>query len=314
VIGALYQHIDQGVVKMASDIRLHDHAVVVEGNIGVGTNNPQRQLHVEGNEIHSGGPGAGFSFGDRSKNAFVNNPSSTAGERWVWYANQRSARLWSGVDHLTVHPNVNEPNQPGTVFVGGELKVSGNLNVSGDIQGELRFLKGKLSKAPDGSEVELASILADTLSLSPIGGNASRKYFALHADIDLQNNKELLIINYQGNYKQGVRIDSNVQVAGTIAQASSIALKENVAQLSTHQAIAALQGLRAVTYSYKADEHKEQHVGFIAEDVPDLLAKSDRKAVSPMDVVAVLTKVVQEQQRTIAALAAKVDALQQGGE
>jgi hypothetical protein len=71
-----------------------------------------------------------------------------------------------------------------------------------------------------------------------------------------------------------------------------------------------------VTYTYKADDTKEQHVGFIAEDVPDLVAKADRTAVSAMDVVAVLTKVVQEQQRTIAELAAEVTTLKQwtGGE
>jgi hypothetical protein len=35
-------------------------------------------------------------------------------------------------------------------------------------------------------------------------------------------------------------------------------------------------------------------VGFIAEDVPDLVSTKDRKGLSPMDIVAVLTKVVQE--------------------
>ncbi len=49
-------------------------------------------------------------------------------------------------------------------------------------------------------------------------------------------------------------------------------MKDNVAPLSTHQAMVALQGLDAVTFTYKADATKEQHVGFIAEDVPDLVA------------------------------------------
>ena len=40
-------------------------------------------------------------------------------------------------------------------------------------------------------------------------------------------------------------------------------------------------------------------VGFIAEDVPELVATKDRKAMSAMDVVAVLTKAVQEQQDTL---------------
>ncbi|MCK7574508.1 MAG: hypothetical protein MZV65_00275 [Chromatiales bacterium] len=40
-------------------------------------------------------------------------------------------------------------------------------------------------------------------------------------------------------------------------------------------------------------------MGFIAEDVPDLVATKDRKGLSPMDIVAVMTKVVQEQQGMI---------------
>jgi hypothetical protein len=40
-------------------------------------------------------------------------------------------------------------------------------------------------------------------------------------------------------------------------------------------------------------------VGFIAEDVPDLVATPDRKGVASIDIVALLTKVVQQQQTTL---------------
>lgn len=49
-------------------------------------------------------------------------------------------------------------------------------------------------------------------------------------------------------------------------------------------------------FAYKVDA-TDRHVGFIAEDVPELVASPDRKALAAMDVVAVLTKVVQEQER-----------------
>lgn len=64
-----------------------------------------------------------------------------------------------------------------------------------------------------------------------------------------------------------------------------------------------------VRYAYVVDP-AERHVGFIAEDVPDRVATRDRKTLSPMDIVAVLARAVQEQQRTIAELAAKVKALE----
>jgi hypothetical protein len=54
-----------------------------------------------------------------------------------------------------------------------------------------------------------------------------------------------------------------------------------------------------VTFHYKNDV-EQQRVGFIAEDVPELVAMKDRKGLSPMDIVAVLTKVVQEQKQQLA--------------
>jgi hypothetical protein len=89
---------------------------------------------------------------------------------------------------------------------------------------------------------------------------------------------------------------------------SSRMLKENIRELGTTEAMNTLVGLNAVKYNYKNDK-EQQHVGFIAEDVPDLVALKDRKALSPLDIVAVLTKVVQEQQKTITALNAKVEQL-----
>jgi hypothetical protein len=51
-------------------------------------------------------------------------------------------------------------------------------------------------------------------------------------------------------------------------------------------------------------------VGFIAEDVPDLVATADRKGLSSMDVAAVLTKVIQQQQRTIEDLQTRLEHLE----
>ena len=57
----------------------------------------------------------------------------------------------------------------------------------------------------------------------------------------------------------------------------------------------AFEGLEPVKFNYKRNKG-EEYVGFIAEDVPDLVATRDRRGMSAMDVVAGLTKVVQEQQ------------------
>ena len=71
--------------------------------------------------------------------------------------------------------------------------------------------------------------------------------------------------------------------------------------------MAVLLQLEPVTFSYRNDSD-EDHVGFIAEDVPTLVATGDRKGLSAMDIVAVLTRVVQQQQRQIEELESRLDA------
>ena len=96
---------------------------------------------------------------------------------------------------------------------------------------------------------------------------------------------------------------------GVWTNASSKELKENVQNLTADEAAKALTDLNPVKFNYKADK-AEKHVGFVAEDAPDLVATKDRKGMSPMDVTAVLTKVVQEQQKTIAELARRIQELE----
>ncbi len=90
---------------------------------------------------------------------------------------------------------------------------------------------------------------------------------------------------------------------------SSREYKENIQELSADKAIEAVKKMTPVTFVYK-DIPGYEHVGFIAEDVPDLVATPDRKTLSTMDIVAVLTKVVKEQEKTIAELSGKLNKLQ----
>lgn len=109
---------------------------------------------------------------------------------------------------------------------------------------------------------------------------------------------------------------AHVTAGGIWSNASSRSLKENLEDLSAEKAMEAFGRLNPVVFNYRSDR-SERHVGFVAEDVPELLASRDRKGLSPMDMVAVLTKVVQEQQKliaeqrqTLAALSARVEVLE----
>ncbi len=85
---------------------------------------------------------------------------------------------------------------------------------------------------------------------------------------------------------------------GTWNPASSRDLKENIQGLNTDEAMEALIGLNPVKYNYK-EQKQEPRVGFIAEDVPELVAMNGRKSLGTVDILAVLTKVVQEQQKIV---------------
>jgi hypothetical protein len=121
-----------------------------------------------------------------------------------------------------------------------------------------------------------------------------------------------------GNFPRfQISLDNSIQVAsgasctagGVWTNASSRELKEDIIDLSTDQAMDALDKLKPVIYKYKADKEGE-HAGFSAEDVPDLVASKDRKGMSSMDVVAVLIKVLQEQQKINEELRSKITELE----
>ena len=96
-----------------------------------------------------------------------------------------------------------------------------------------------------------------------------------------------------------------VTAGGAWTNRSSRHDKENIERLSAQDALAAVLALEPVSFNYRA-ERGEDYVGFIAEDVPELLAVADGESLSTMDIIAALTRVVQEQQRRIEDLEARL--------
>lgn len=149
------------------------------------------------------------------------------------------------------------------------------------------------------------------------------------ASVGFDVNEKVVKILYGGGFdssENGIMINANGYVGIGVAQpshplqmasgafvtagglwvdASSRAFKDNITDLSLAEARAAVEQLSPVTFSYKK-EPGETYTGFIAEDVPELVATANRKGLSAMEIVAVLTKVVQDQQRRIAELEARL--------
>ena len=102
---------------------------------------------------------------------------------------------------------------------------------------------------------------------------------------------------------------AHLTVGGVWTNASSRNLKEDIHEITDTEAMAAIGKLQPVTYIYKNDK-KERYAGFIAEDVPEIVAQNDRKSLSPMDIVAVLTKVVKGQNKLIDDMRTRLDKLE----
>lgn len=178
---------------MATDIKLSDSEVTVEGplviadaiqnglrvkgRVGIGTDTPGRSLHVVGEEIHSGGTGGGFSFGDRAVgDTLVDGPSN--GERYVWYANGGAARLWSGYDLLSIGHDGNAGFAAG-LSVAGNASFAASLSVTGDVAAEANVaiagkvqIDGELNVGPGQSGITIGEgkIWITTLTQMRLGG------------------------------------------------------------------------------------------------------------------------------------------------
>ena len=127
--------------------------------------------------------------------------------------------------------------------------------------------------------------------------------------------QDRITIDREGNIGIGVARPSHplemasgahVTTGGVWTNRSSRDDKQNIETLEPEAALAAVLALEPVTFNYR-DEESEGYVGFIAEDVPELVATGDREGLSAMDIVAVLTRVVQQQQRRIEELEARLD-------
>ena len=82
--------------------------------------------------------------------------------------------------------------------------------------------------------------------------------------------------------------------------------KENIVELTPEEALAALEDLEPVTFNYHQDK-QEKHAGCRAEDAPELVASSDTDGLNTVDIVAVLTRVVQMQQHKITELESRLE-------
>jgi hypothetical protein len=145
---------------------------------------------------------------------------------------------------------------------------------------------------------QAVALTMEGLITSDIGGNPVVAYDAARRGGGAVVNRPLVV--FRNNTVVKARVAANGDMFATSFQASSSReLKDRIVDLDSQKASEALRQLNPVEFVYKDDATGEGRVGFIAEDVPEIVANIDRKSVPVMDVVALVTRVVKDQQQTI---------------
>lgn len=266
--------------------------LIVDGWVGVGVASPGFPLHIDQDNVASGfrtnyGSSCGNCYGEiyqAQADGLVIN--SNTGGSWAEIRFQNN-----GNTNMFLHSNGNlgigteAPDTKLEVWGDGRF---GDWNQPATIQGAKLQVHNATGT---GKSLLLTSFAFPSNTVFVVEGGGD-------VGIGIDNPSHLLDVGTSGAYCDG----------GAWVNGSSREYKENIAALSGEVALSVLQGLVPTSFNYTTDSD-ELYLGFIAEDVPDLVATKDRKGLVAMDIVAVLTKVVQEQQQQIQQLQSALEEL-----
>ncbi len=291
------------VVDSSGDVNLADGSVFIDRSadmVGIGTTTPEDTFHLKA----------------AAGNIVLEGATATTYSKWQ-IASLGGGGFWLSDLLNSTRPFRIEGDAPtdsiriGTAGVGIGTEIpSAKLDVAGDIKstfsgpnptGLVELIKlsannttaGQFSDAGFSMENAKAGFSWAFRTLENTGGFAASKQGTGAKEFEVRNtttvasNVELHLANGASN------------VGGQWLNASSRSYKENINELSSEDAIQALKGLQSVTYEFKRDEENTQRVGFIAEDVPALLATKDKKTVDSLQIISVLTKVAQLQNKAL---------------
>jgi hypothetical protein len=277
-----------------------DHiALMSSGNVGIGTTDPQGKLDVRG-DIRAGNSDIYFTKTDHKYTAIGDTKGYAAIENGANFdalmilgragtPKGRNVKLW---DYLQVN---------------GSMDVTGKLGIG--TQNPEALLHVYSPDQTFGGNIKLFPTSGKGLDFAYDGGQDGLFGFTHYGKEDGETRFQWQASN--GQFKGLMTITNKSEVyADKFLQWSSRELKENITNFSTQEAIEALADLNPVKFNYREDKHKEPTVGFIAEDVPELVATADRKGICPLEIVAVLTKVIQQQQQELSCLKERLNALE----
>ena len=190
---------------------------------------------------------------------------------------------------------------------------SGSSQWQGEDGGSLYYSNGKVGI---GTNSPTAQLNVDPKGAGGIAIGKNDKnggYTSLSLTISAEKGGDASIQSIKSSGKDWGKLKLNPSggvVEARISAPSSKELKENIIDLSAQEALETLSALNPAKFNYRLDKDKRLSVGFIAEDMPVLLAAQDKKTVSTLDIVAVLTKVIQQQQQELLSMKERLNILE----
>ncbi|WP_198013713.1 tail fiber domain-containing protein [Crinalium epipsammum] len=163
---------------------------------------------------------------------------------------------------------------------------------STEVKSEINALSTELKAYFNQEITDVKAILANKAALN---GNSEENFNAKNLNVETSIYSKVVAtetINSQ-------TVASVKAVSNGFYQVSSRVLKEEINDLSSQDVTEILRSLNPVKFTYTEDESKTPFAGFIAEDTPDLLTSNDKQAIKVVDLVAVLTKIMQDNQKTL---------------
>jgi len=243
--------------------------------------------------------GQGFLFENNAESALVDIDSDD-GRLWT------KGAVHAGNSDLyftkTDHNHTGFGNTPGYAAIEnaanyGALMILGRSTPQGRIVKLWDFLEvnGNIGYTGQMSRLAVANEFTAEICCADLKmGHSSRKGRTGRALVDYTNT---LHVNYGPDWP-------NLRLNGVISYGSSKEIKDNIIDLTAQKALDILLAMKPVEFNFRCDEEKSRQVGFIAEDVPEGIGTKDKKAITPFNILGVLTKIVQEHHQAIMALSA----------
>jgi len=264
-------------------------------NIGIGTTSPSEKLDVSGNiQVGDGGSGASIKYNSTNRGTILVNGSEimrleAAGNVGIGTTSPAYKLDVNGTAHYTGNVSLDDSVQ--AIFgTGSDLKIyhdGSNSYVLDDGTGELRINSG--------NAVRIRKHDNETMALFTANGACE-----LYHD----NSKKIETTS------AGITVTGAITATGDITAFSDERLKEDIRPLE--DSLEKVQAIEGVSFVKKNDEDKKQKIGFIAQQLKEVLPEVVHEnedgihSVAYGNITALLVEAVKEQQEIIGQLEKRI--------